>query len=78
MAFCRGYGPNPTKWGIVCIDENISNAVIADVDGTLVDTVDQHAMAWREAFQRFGHEIPFAVMRQQIGKGEEQLLPVFL
>lgn len=58
--------------------KHITKAVIFDVDGTLVDTVHLHAMAWREAFQRFGHEIPFAVMRQQIGKGEDQLLPEFL
>ncbi len=53
-------------------------AVIFDIDGTLLDSVDLHAQAWQEAFQHFGHEIPFTDIRSQIGKGGDQLLPVFL
>jgi HAD superfamily hydrolase (TIGR01549 family) len=53
-------------------------AVIFDIDGTLVDSVDLHARAWQEAFHKFGHEIPFHEVRQQIGKGGDQLMPVFL
>jgi HAD superfamily hydrolase (TIGR01509 family) len=53
-------------------------AVIFDVDGTLVDSVDLHAQAWRETFRHFGHDIPFADIRGQIGKGGDQLMPVFL
>ena len=53
-------------------------AVIFDVDGTLVDSVDLHAQAWREAFAAFGHEIAFEEIRGQIGKGGDQLMPVFL
>ena len=53
-------------------------AVIFDVDGTLVDSVDQHAQAWQDAFQDFGHAISFERIRAQIGKGGDQLLPVFL
>lgn len=52
-------------------------AVIFDIDGTLVDSVDLHARAWQEAFKHFGREIEFAEVRQQIGKGGDQLLPVF-
>jgi HAD superfamily hydrolase (TIGR01549 family) len=52
-------------------------AVIFDIDGTLVDSVDLHARAWQEAFRRFGHEVPFERVRHQIGKGGDQLLPVF-
>ncbi len=53
-------------------------AVIFDVDGTLVDSVAIHAKAWQEAFGAFGHDIAFEELRGQIGKGGDQLLPVFL
>ena len=52
-------------------------AVIFDVDGTLVDSVDLHAKAWKVAFEKFGKTIPFEEVRRQIGKGSDQLLPVF-
>lgn len=53
-------------------------AAIFDVDGTLVDSVDLHAEAWQVAFEKFGKTIPFQDIRRQIGKGADQLLPVFL
>lgn len=53
-------------------------AVIFDVDGTLVDSVDLHAEAWQEALRKFGHEVELSQVRQQIGKGGDQLMPVFL
>jgi HAD superfamily hydrolase (TIGR01549 family) len=53
-------------------------AVIFDVDGTLVDSVDQHARAWEETFREFGRVISFESIRMQIGKGGDQLMPVFL
>jgi HAD superfamily hydrolase (TIGR01509 family) len=48
------------------------------VDGTIIDSVDEHARAWQQAFARFGREIAFAALRAQIGKGGDQLMPVFL
>ncbi len=53
-------------------------AVIFDIDGTLVDSVDLHARAWQEAFAKFGHPVSYEDVRSQIGKGGDQLLPVFL
>ena len=53
-------------------------AVIFDVDGTLVDSVDLHAEAWRLTFDKFGKTVFFTEVRRQIGKGSDQLLPVFL
>jgi len=55
-----------------------ASAVIFDVDGTLVDSVDFHAEAWQRAFSAFGFEFDFLEIRSQIGKGGDQLLPVFL
>ncbi|MGA9995167.1 MAG: HAD family hydrolase [Pyrinomonadaceae bacterium] len=52
-------------------------AVIFDIDGTLVDSVDLHAQAWKEAFKEFGKDVPYEQVRHQIGKGGDQLLPVF-
>jgi HAD superfamily hydrolase (TIGR01549 family) len=52
-------------------------AVIFDIDGTLVDSVDLHARAWQETFKHFGKEIPYEEVRHQIGKGGDQLMPVF-
>ncbi len=53
-------------------------AILFDIDGTLLDSVDLHALAWREAFLAFGKDVPFDAVRSQIGKGGDQLLPVFL
>ena len=53
-------------------------AVIFDIDGTLVDSVDLHAEAWQVTLERFGKKVSFAEVRHQIGKGGDQLLPVFL
>jgi HAD superfamily hydrolase (TIGR01509 family) len=53
-------------------------AVIFDIDGTLLDSVDFHAMAWVDALSDYGHQVPFDDVRRQIGKGGDQLLPVFL
>jgi HAD superfamily hydrolase (TIGR01549 family) len=53
-------------------------AAIFDLDGTLVDSNDLHVQAWQETFRHFGKEIPEAKLRQEIGKGGDQYLPVFL
>jgi HAD superfamily hydrolase (TIGR01509 family) len=56
----------------------MARAVIFDVDGTLLDSVDLHARAWRDAFRDFGHSFELEAVRRQIGKGGDQLLPMFL
>jgi beta-phosphoglucomutase-like phosphatase (HAD superfamily) len=53
-------------------------AAIFDVDGTLIDSVDLHAAAWVEALRHFGIDAAFGDVRSQIGKGGDQLLPVFV
>ena len=56
----------------------VIEAVIFDVDGTLVDSVDLHARAWVEAFRKYGIEIKCEDMRRQIGKGGDQIVRMFL
>ena len=53
-------------------------AAIFDLDGTLVDSNELHVLAWQETFRHFGQEIPIERLREQIGKGGDQYLPVFL
>src|SRR3978361_1661353 len=53
-------------------------AAIFDLDGTLLDSVDLHALAWHEAMLEFGHDVSFEQARSQIGKGGDKLIPVFL
>jgi HAD superfamily hydrolase (TIGR01509 family) len=50
-------------------------AAILDIDGTLVDTNYQHALAWYRAFRR--HDVTLAVWRihRHIGMGGDQLVP---
>ena len=52
-------------------------AVIFDIDGTIVDSVDLHAKAWQITFAKFGKNILLEAIRSQIGKGADQLLPVY-
>ena len=49
--------------------------VILDVDGTLVDSNDAHALAFEEAFREAGEELPFERIRPLIGKGSDKLMP---
>jgi HAD superfamily hydrolase (TIGR01549 family) len=55
-----------------------ADALLFDIDGTLVDSVDLHARAWQEALEHFGKRIPYQAIRSQIGKGGDQLMKEFL
>lgn len=50
-------------------------AVFFDIDGTLVDSNEFHVMAWDEAFRDHGLQAEKAIIRGQIGKGADQLIP---
>ena len=49
--------------------------VIVDVDGTLIDSNDQHARAWVDAFAECGLVLSYATVRPLIGMGADNLLP---
>lgn len=50
-------------------------AVLLDVDGTLIDSNDAHAEAWKQAGAAFGRSIPFHAARALIGMGGDKVLP---
>jgi HAD superfamily hydrolase (TIGR01509 family) len=53
-------------------------AVLCDIDGTLVNSNWLHAAAWRDALAAAGIEVDVEEVRRQIGKGGDELLPVFV
>src|SRR4051812_5118628 len=71
LTVCETRSPRPWR-------TELPKAAIFDLDGTLLDSVDLHALAWQEAMLKFGHDVGFEQMRGQIGKGGDKLIPVFL
>ena len=53
-------------------------AVLSDIDGTLVESNWLHAAAWRDAFAVIDIPLDIETLRKQIGKGGDQLIPVFV
>ena len=53
-------------------------ALLFDIDGTLVDTNELHVRCWLEAFEHFGKKLEVDVVRHQIGKGGDLLVPDLL
>jgi phosphoglycolate phosphatase-like HAD superfamily hydrolase len=49
-------------------------AAILDIDGTLVDTNYQHAVAWFRAFRRLEVTPPLYRIHRHIGMGGDQLV----
>jgi HAD superfamily hydrolase (TIGR01549 family) len=50
------------------------SSAILDVDGTLVDTNYQHALAWDRAFRRHGVVLPVWRIHRHIGMGGDQIV----
>jgi HAD superfamily hydrolase (TIGR01549 family) len=53
-------------------------AVLFDIDGTLVDSNEQHVNAWAFAFQDEGYPQERDDIRAQIGKGGDLLVPALV
>jgi HAD superfamily hydrolase (TIGR01549 family) len=52
----------------------VTPAAILDVDGTLVDTNYQHALAWYRAFRQHDELLPIWRIHRHIGMGGDQLV----
>jgi HAD superfamily hydrolase (TIGR01509 family) len=53
-------------------------ALLCDIDGTLVESNWLHAHAWQDAFAAADLKIDLEDIRRQIGKGADELIPVFI
>jgi HAD superfamily hydrolase (TIGR01509 family) len=54
------------------------SAAILDIDGTLVDTNYQHALAWYRAFRQSDVHLPVWRLHRAIGMGGDKLVPHFI
>ena len=54
------------------------DALLCDMDGTLVQSNWLHAEAWQVALGAMGIHLELEELRRQIGKGGDELIPVFV
>jgi HAD superfamily hydrolase (TIGR01549 family) len=54
------------------------DAILFDIDGTLVDSNEQHVLAYEEAFALVGASFSRQAIHDQIGKGSDMLLPALM
>jgi HAD superfamily hydrolase (TIGR01509 family) len=55
-----------------------TSAVLLDLDGTLVDSVYLHVVAWYEALHAAGFTVPMTRIHAGIGLGSDRLVPWLL
>src|SRR6266496_4159425 len=60
------------------MDTSMVEAMIFDLDGTLVDTNEAHVQAWYNALTDFGYDVPQSRIVREIGKGGDKLVPSIL
>ncbi len=53
-------------------------ALLCDIDGTLVESNWLHAESWQRSFAEIGIKVELDTVRRQIGKGGDELIPVFV
>jgi HAD superfamily hydrolase (TIGR01509 family) len=51
------------------------DALIFDIDGTLLDSNPAHVAAWAEAFEDYGYRVPPDRIERENGKGGDRLVP---
>ena len=56
----------------------MQRAALLDVDGTLIDTNYQHAIAWYRAFRRHAIVLPIWRIHRHVGMGGDQLVPALV
>jgi HAD superfamily hydrolase (TIGR01549 family) len=52
--------------------------IVLDVDGTLVDTNYQHAIAWHRAFKDHGYRVAVWEIHRHVGMGGDQLIEALI
>lgn len=55
-------------------DRRPTEAVVLDLDGTLVDSVHVHVVAWRASFLDVGIDVPAVALHRLIGMGGDRLV----
>ncbi len=53
-------------------------AILFDIDGTLVDSNEQHVTVWQRVFADAGHHFDRATLHAQVGKGSDNYVPSLL
>jgi HAD superfamily hydrolase (TIGR01509 family) len=56
----------------------VTSTAILDVDGTLVDTNYQHALAWHRALRAHGHTVQIWRVHRHIGMGGDQIVAALI
>ncbi len=52
--------------------------VVLDIDGTLVDTNYQHAIAWHRALRAHGYAVQLWQIHRHIGMGGDQIVAALI
>jgi HAD superfamily hydrolase (TIGR01509 family) len=60
------------------VDPDRPITVVLDVDGTLVDTNYQHAIAWHRALRSHGHAVQLWEIHRHIGMGGDQIVAALI
>jgi HAD superfamily hydrolase (TIGR01549 family) len=68
------HGTRPNGYGAGVSTELQRPVVVLDLDGTLVDSVYVHTLAWKAAFRDVGLDVPAHRIHRAIGMGGDRLV----